>query len=105
MVCAVFPNVGIQALMLPVSEAKMKFALADGPAGGVTMKSVNGLETVPVGSPPGIVIVCGLGLRTTGPAPFGSRISCVVPVRLLATQKGLLDDIEMPHGFTSKGSR
>jgi hypothetical protein len=45
--------------MLPVSEAKMKFAAAGvPPPGGVILKSVvEPLRTAPVGSEPGIVIV------------------------------------------------
>src|SRR5882672_4193793 len=105
MICAVFPSIGIQAVMLPVSEAKMKFALADAPTGGVTKKSVNGLETVPVGSPLGIVIVCGLALSTTGAPATSPRTSCVVLVPLLAIQNGLLAVAEIPQGLTRSGSR
>src|SRR2546423_9842870 len=98
---------GSQPVMLPVIEAKRKFAphgaLAQAP--GRTNSVETGLATVPVGSPPGMVIVCGLELRTTGAPPTSPRMSCVVLVPLLATQKGLLAVIEMPHGLTSSGSR
>src|ERR1044072_8472930 len=81
---------GSQPTMLPVIEAKRKFAphgaLAHAP--GRTNSVATGLETVPVGSPPGIVTVCGLALRTTGePDGTSPRMSCVVLVPLLATQK------------------
>src|SRR5882672_2592979 len=102
MTCAVFPSAGIQAVMLPVSEAKMKFALAVLPTGGVTKKSVNGLETVPVGSWFGMVIVCGLAFRTTGLPATSPRMSCVVLVPLLAIQKGLLPVKVTPQGLTRR---
>src|ERR1041384_1288068 len=99
---------GSQPTMLPVIEAKRKFAphgaLAHAPG---RMKSVaTGLATVPVGRPglPGIVTVCGLALSTTGAPPTSPFINCVVLVPLLATQNGLLAVIEMPHGLTSSGS-
>src|SRR6185369_17997765 len=97
---------GSQPVMLPVIEAKRKFAphgaLAHAP--GRTNSVATGLATVPVGSPPGIVIVCGLALRTTGEPPTSPRISCVVLVPLLATQKGLLAVNVIPQGFTRRGS-
>src|SRR3954471_10914256 len=97
---------GSQPVMLPVMEAKRKFAphgaLAQAP--GRTNSVETGLETVPVGSPPGMVTVCGLALSTTGAPPTSPRMSCVVLVPLLATQKGLLAVIEMPHGLTRSGS-
>src|SRR4051795_13459913 len=93
---------GSQPTMLPVIEANRKFAphgtLAQAP--GRTNSVETGLETVPVGSPPGIVTVCGLALSTTGAPPTSPRMSCVVLVPLLATQKGLLPVIEMPQGLT-----
>src|SRR6185436_10523070 len=98
---------GSQPMMLPVIEAKRKFApqgaLAQAP--GRTNSVATGLETVPVGSPPGMVTVGMLALSTTG-APDGTspRMSCVVLVPLLATQKGLLPVSEMPQGLTSSGS-
>src|SRR3954469_17112895 len=93
--------------MFPVIDANRKFApqgaLAQAP--GRTNSVATGLATVPVGRPPGIVTVCGLALRTTG-APDGTspRMSCVVLVPLLATQKGLLPVSVMPHGLTRSGS-
>src|SRR5256714_5736861 len=93
--------------MFPVSEAKRKFAphgaLAQAPG---RMNSVaTGLATVPVGNPPGIVTVCGLALSTTGePDGTSPRMSCVVLVPLLETQKGLLEVAVMPHGLTRSGS-
>src|SRR3954469_8083067 len=97
---------GFQPVMLPVIEAKRKRAEqgAEAHAPGSTKSVVEGLETVPVGKPPGIVTVCGLALRTTGAPPTSPRMSCVVLVALLATQKGLLLVIEMPHGLTRSGS-
>src|SRR6185503_2331947 len=96
---------GSQPEILPVIEAKRKFApqgaLAQGP--GNTNSVADTLATVPVGNPSGMVTVCGLGLSVTGLPPTSPRISCVVLVPLLATQKGLLAVIEIPHGFTSKG--
>src|SRR3954467_7932083 len=98
---------GSQPTMLPVIEAKRKFApqgaLAQAP--GRTNSVETGLATVPVGRPPGIVTVCGLALRTTGAPPTSPRMSCVVLVPLLATQKGLLAVNVMPQGLTSSGSR
>src|SRR5687767_7786498 len=99
---------GSQPVMLPVIEAKRKLAphgaAAQGP--GRTNSPATGLATVPVGRPPGMVTVCGLGLSVTG-APGGTspRMSCVVLVPLLVTQKGLLAVSESPHGLTSSGSR
>src|SRR5437764_11429022 len=97
---------GLQPVMLPVIEAKRKFALHGGETaahGPGRAKSVvgAGLLTVPVGRPPGMVIVCGAALRTTGAPPTSPRMSCDVLVPLLATQNGLLAVIEMPQGFTS----
>src|SRR5258708_35355017 len=92
--------------MFPVIEANRKFAphgaLAHAP--GRTNSVAVGLAIVPVGNPPGIVIVCGLALRTTGEPPTSPRISWVVLVPLLAIQKGLDAVALMPQGFTNKGS-
>src|SRR5215212_3241115 len=97
---------GSQPEMLPVMEAKRKFAphgaLAQAP--GRTNSVATGLATVPVGSPPGIVTVGMPALRTTGAPPTSPRMSCVVLVPLLATQKGLLAVREMPQGLTRSGS-
>src|SRR5215212_8217540 len=97
---------GSQPTMLPVMEAKRKLAPhgAAAHAPGRTNSVATGLATVPVGSPPGMVTVCGLGLSVAGML-LVSRISCVVLVPLLATQKGLLAVSEIPHGLTSSGSR
>src|SRR5256885_11225284 len=46
------------------------------------------LPTAPVGRPPGMVIVCGFGLSTTGAPLTSPRTSCVVLVPLLTIQKG-----------------
>src|ERR1044072_3433639 len=98
---------GSQPMMLPVIEAKRKLAPhgAEAQAPGRTNSVATGLETLPVGSRPGIVTVCGLALRTTG-APDGTspRMSCVVLVPLLDIQKGLLPVREMPQGLTRSGS-
>src|SRR6185295_19249136 len=99
---------GSQPVMLPVIDANRKFAPhgAEAQAPGKTKSVAVGIATVPVGSPPGIVIVCGLAFRTTGaPAGWSPRISCVVLVPLLETQKGLLAVAVMPHGLTRSGSR
>src|SRR6188768_186242 len=94
-------------MMFPVIEAKRKFAphgaLAHAP--GRTNSDATGFATVPVGSPPGMVTVCGLGFSTTG-APLGTspRMSWVVLVPSFATQNGLDAVIEMPQGLTSNGS-
>src|SRR3954468_7653052 len=97
---------GSQPVMLPVIEAKRKFApqgaLAQAP--GRTNSVETGLETVPVGNPPGMVTVCGFALRTTGAPPTSPRMSCVVLVPLFATQNGLEGVAVMPHGLTSNGS-
>src|SRR5438046_1500612 len=92
--------------MLPVSEAKRNRAAQGGAAHapGSTKSVVEALATVPVGSPPGIVIVCGLVLSTTGAPPTSPLISCAMLVPLLAIQNGLLLDMEMPHGLTNSGS-
>src|SRR5689334_4198486 len=99
---------GFQPVMRPVSEAKRKRAVhgAEAHAPGRT-KSVVVLATVPVGRPglPGMSIVCGFALRTTGAPPTSPRINCVVLVALLETQKGLVAVIEMPQGLTSNGSK
>src|ERR1044072_6462214 len=89
---------GSQPAMLPVMEAKRKFAphgaAAQGP--GRTNSAAAGVATGPVGRPPGMCTVCGLGLSTTGPAlGVSPRMSCVLLVPLLATQKGLLPVSEM----------
>src|SRR5215218_11280553 len=98
---------GSQPVMLPVIEAKRKLAPhgAAAHAPGRTNSAATGLATVPVGRPPGIVTVGMPALRTTGAPPTSPRMSCVVLVPLLATQKGLLAVSEMPHGLTSSGSR
>ena len=46
-----------------------------------------------------------LPLRTTGAPPTSPRMSWVVLVPLLETQKGLEAVIDMPQGLTSNGSR
>src|SRR5215207_5094466 len=96
---------GSQPVMLPVIEAKRKFAPhgAAAHAPGRTNSPATGLETVPVGNPPGMVTVERPGLRTTGAPPTSPRMSCAVLVPLLATQKGVLAASEMPHGLTSSG--
>src|SRR5215211_2848948 len=98
---------GSQPVMLPVIEEKRKFAphgaLAQAP--GSTNSVATGLATVPGGLPTGMVTVGMPGLSTTGAPPTSPRMSCVVLVPLLATQKGLLAVREMPHGLTSSGSR
>src|SRR5207248_10022044 len=93
------------AVMLPVSESKIKTAEPALPPGGVKLKSLVELNTVPVGKPPGIVIVCGLELSTTGLPATSPRKSCTVLVPLFAIQNGLDDVFAMPHGLTIKGSR
>src|SRR5438067_9201595 len=97
---------GFQPVMLPVIEAKRKRAEqgAEAQAPGSTKSVVEGLATVPVGSPPGMVMVCGLGFRTTGAPPTSPRTSCEVLVPLFATQKGLLAVAVTPHGFTRSRS-
>src|SRR4051794_25356083 len=92
--------------MLPVIDAKRKSALhgAAAHAPGSTKSVVEGLATVPVGSPPGIVTVGIPALRTTGAPATSPRMSCDVLVPLLATQKGLFEVAVKPHGFTSSGS-
>src|SRR5215212_6677257 len=93
--------------MFPVIEAKRKFAPhgAAAHAPGRTNSAATGFATVPVGSPPGIVTVCGFGFKTTGAPPTSPRISCVVLVPLFATQNGLEAVAVIPHGLTSNGSR
>ena len=97
---------GLQPEMFPVLDAKRNTALQGGKAHapGRTKSVAEGLATVPVGKLPVIVTVCGLAFRTTGAPLTSPRMSCDVPVPLLATQKGLLAVIEMPHGLTSSGS-
>src|SRR5437667_12458706 len=104
MIFVVLPSAAIQALMLPVIESKIKSAGAGLPAGGATTKSLVALATAPVGRPPGMVIVCGLALRTTGLPETSPLMSCVVVVPLFATQKGLVPRVVIPHGLTSRGS-
>src|SRR5215212_4501891 len=96
---------GSQPVMLPVMQAKRKFAphgaAAQGP--GRTNSPATGLATVPVGRPPGMVTVCGFGLSVAGML-LVSLMSCVVLVPFLAPQKGLDAVSEMPHGLTSSWS-
>src|SRR5207249_912672 len=97
---------GFQPVMYPVIDAKMKRAGHDATAHGPgKTKSVDdGLAIVPVGRLPGMSTVCGLPFSTNGLPDTSPLRSCAVLVRLLATQKGLLAVIEMPHGLTSSGS-
>src|SRR5688572_18959556 len=97
---------GSHPVMLPVIEAKRKFAPhgAAAHAPGRTNSVATGFATVPVGRPPGMVTVCGLGLRTTGAPATSPRINWVVLVPLFATQNGLVAADEIPHGFTRSGS-
>ena len=97
---------GFQPVMFPVSDAKRNIALQGGEAHapGRTKSVAKGLATVPVGRLPEIVTVCGAALRTTGAPLTSPRMSCALPVPLLATQKGLLAVIEMPQGLMSSGS-
>src|SRR5882762_3309466 len=99
---------GFQPVMLPVIEANRKTALhgAEAHAPG-RVKSVADpvvLATVPVGNDPGMVIVWGLPLSTTGLPDTSPRKSCVVLVPLLETQNGLDAVFETPQGLTSNGS-
>src|ERR1044071_248628 len=98
---------GSQPTMLPVSEAKRKFAphgaLAQAP--GSTNSAATGLATVPVGRAPGMVTVDRPGLSVAGRAPVAPRRTCGVLVPLLARKKGLLPVSVRPQGLTSSGSR
>ena len=107
---AVLPCALFHAVMLPVIEAKMNAAGAGagvgvGVAGALITKSDVELLTTPVGRPPGMFMVCGFPLSTTGAPPTSPRMSCVVLVALLATQKGLAEVAVMPHGLAKNGSR
>jgi hypothetical protein len=97
---------GFQPEMFPVIEAKRKRATHGGEAQapGRTKSVAEGLATVPVGKPPGIVTVGMLAFSTTGAPLTSPRMSCDVLVPLLAIQKGLLAVIEMPQGLMSSGS-
>ncbi len=97
---------GSQPVMLPVIELKRKFAPHGGAAQapGRTNSVAVGLATVPVGRPPGMVIVCGLEFKTNGLPLTSPRTNCVVLVPLLEIQKGLDAVFEIPHGLTSSGS-
>ena len=64
-----------------------------------------GLAPVRVYNPPGMFIVFGLVLRTTGLDETSPRTSCVVLVPLLEIQNGLDAVFEIPQGFTMSGSR
>src|SRR5213595_1295177 len=92
---------GFHPVIFPVIDENRKFALQGGLAHAPgRIKSVATLlATVPVGRPPGIITVGMLALRTTGAPPTSPRMSCVVLDPLLATQRGLLAVIEMPHGL------
>src|SRR5437588_3616053 len=106
MICAVVPLAPFHATMVPVIESKMKReAPSTPPPGGGIWKSLVELPTAPVGRPPGMLIVCGLALRTTGAPPTSPFTSCVVLVPLLAIQKGLVPLNVIPQQFTSNGSR
>src|ERR1051325_4001632 len=98
---------GLHPVIFPVIDenrkAALQGALAQGP-GRIKSVARPVLATVPVGRPPGMVTVGMLALRTTGAPPTSPRMSCVVLVPLLATQKGLLAVAEMPQGFTMSGS-
>src|SRR2546430_6054535 len=50
--------------------------LAATPPGGVTVKSLVVLATVPVGNPPPMVIVWGLGFRANGLPDTSPRNNC-----------------------------
>jgi hypothetical protein len=93
--------------MFPVIDANRKTALqgAEAHAPGRTKSVAEGLLTVPVGKPPGIVTVCGLALSTNGLPDTSPRKSWVVLVPpLFATQNGLDEVAVTPHGLTSSGS-
>src|SRR5215813_303774 len=91
-----------QAVMLPVIDANMNRA-GPVPPPAVITKSEVPLKTVPVGRFPGIVTLRGFlitGLPAMSPA---KRVAVLVP--LLAVQKGLPPDCEIPQGLTNLGSR
>src|SRR5713101_2826745 len=91
--------------MLPVIEAKIKRAAPGEPPVGVKTKSLELLETAPVGKLPGMVTVWVPVLSTSG-LPLTSPLkSCAEFVPLLAIQKGLDAVAVTPHGLTSSGSR
>src|SRR5438046_1590660 len=103
-ICAAAPLAPFHAVMFPVMESKMKLAAAGmPPPGGVIWKSIVVFATTPVGRPPGMFTVDGLGLSTTGVPLTSPLISWVVVVPLFATQKGLVPRTVIPHGFTSSG--
>jgi hypothetical protein len=89
--------------MLPLIEEKIKRA---GPEAlpDVTTKSLVPFATVPVGSPPGIVIDGIPGCLKKTMLPTSPRYSEDVLVPLLANQNGLVAVNVMPHGLTSSGS-
>src|SRR5438477_10825412 len=91
----------LQPVRFPVLDTKRNNALQGGEAHapGNTKSVGEILATVPVGRPPGIKTVCGLALSTTGAPPTSPRMSCVVLVPLLATQKGLIPLAVMPQGL------
>ena len=90
---------GSQPVMLPVIEAKRKFAphgaLAQGP--GRTNSVETGLATSA-----SAWVEKGYLVAYIGRAGYSDAAGDGV---LLATQKGLLAVSEMPHGLTSSGSR
>src|SRR2546423_13588852 len=101
---------GLHPIIFPVIDANRKLALQVALAqvpGRTKSAAAPVLATVPVGRPglPGMVTVGMLALSTTGALPTSPRMSCVVLVPLLATQKGLDAVAVSPHGLTSSGSR
>ena len=91
----------LQALSTPASESKMKFAGAL-PVAVLTTKSLVGLNTVPVGAPPGMFTVSATicGMLPLTPPPYS--VETLEP--LSATHSGDVGLADCPQGLTRFGS-
>src|SRR2546423_298623 len=93
---------GLHPVMSPSSEAKRNSEAPLCPAPSETTKPSPGLNTVPVGAPPGMFTTSGTASAGwPGVAPR-YRVDVLVP--LLATHTGVLGPADRPHALTRFGS-
>src|SRR5437764_3395259 len=90
-----------QPVMLPDSDAKMNVAGPDA-IPDVTTKPLVGLNTCPVGSPPGMLTTSGTA--DTGVFFSPPRYSVATSAPLSDTHTGVLGPADIPQGFTRLGS-
>ena len=91
---------GLHPEIVPSSVAKMKEALPECPPWETVKSEAVELKTIPVGAA-GPAAPAGGGMATTRPSFVPAPLYSVErPLPLSETQKGLVDEATIPHGFT-----